>query len=109
MQLNSGLPEFSRFVDWPKSETSDFGWRDREGACNMIEHFKSPPPQPSPASGGGSRPSVRLAPIHSTEIRSRSGKLPNFASSGDDSGDRRDITLLEPRQRHHRVVAGDPR
>src|SRR5262249_38911015 len=35
----------------PKSETSDFGWRDREGAGNMIERFESPPPPPSPASG----------------------------------------------------------
>src|SRR5215470_3277814 len=39
LQPNSGLPEFGRFIDWPKSETSDFGWRDREGARNI------PPPQ----------------------------------------------------------------
>jgi hypothetical protein len=24
--------EFGHFIDWPKSEISDFGWRDREGA-----------------------------------------------------------------------------
>src|SRR6266511_1898798 len=39
----------------------------------------------------------------------RAGKLTNFACGGDDPGDRRDIALLEPRQRHHRVVAGDAR
>jgi hypothetical protein len=45
--------------------------RDREGACNKIEETckktfmcaRSPPPQPSPASGGGSRPSSPLALI----------------------------------------------
>src|SRR5262249_16778629 len=35
-QPNSGLPEFGRLIDWPKSETSDFGWRDREGAHAKI-------------------------------------------------------------------------
>src|SRR5262249_25388336 len=70
LQSNSGLPEFDRFIDWPKSETSDFGWRDRVGACSMTEHFRSPPPQPSPASGGGRRPSMSLAlDPHHTEIR----------------------------------------
>src|SRR5262249_50782904 len=61
LQPNSGLPEFGRFIDWPKSETSDFGWRDREGACDMVEHFHLPPPHPSPASGRGSRPSLSPA------------------------------------------------
>ena len=37
LQPNSGLPEFGHSITWPKSETSDFGWRDREGACNKIE------------------------------------------------------------------------
>jgi hypothetical protein len=37
LQSNSGLPEFDHSINWPKSETSDFGWRDREGACNKIE------------------------------------------------------------------------
>src|SRR5262249_45434623 len=49
LQPNSGSPEFGRFIDRPKSETSDFGWRDRE----------LPPPHPSPVNGGGSRPSPR--------------------------------------------------
>jgi hypothetical protein len=31
LQPNSGLPEFGHFADWPKSETSDFGWRAGEG------------------------------------------------------------------------------
>jgi hypothetical protein len=30
-QPNSGLPEFGHFTNWPKSETSDFGWRVGEG------------------------------------------------------------------------------
>src|SRR5262249_46912589 len=34
--------------------------RDREGANNMKEHFRTLPPQPSPASGGGGRPSLSL-------------------------------------------------
>src|SRR5262249_53321937 len=64
LQPNSGLPEFGRFIDWPKSETSEFGWRDREGARNMIEMIEPfPPPPPSPASGGGSRPNSLLALI----------------------------------------------
>src|SRR6516164_11208272 len=42
LQPNSGLTEFGRFIDWPKSETSDYGWRDREGARNMIEPFPLP-------------------------------------------------------------------
>src|SRR5262249_22253954 len=52
-------------INWPKSDISHFGWRGREGACNMIEHFCHPLPNPSPAlpaSGGGSRPSALLAP-----------------------------------------------
>jgi hypothetical protein len=63
LQPNSGIPEFGRFTGWPKSETSDFGWREREGAQHMIEHFNLPPPHPSPASGGGSRPNLSLALI----------------------------------------------
>src|SRR6516162_6606058 len=55
LQSNSGLPEFGRFIDWPKSETSDFGWRDREGVRSKIRAFP-PPSHPSPACGGGSRP-----------------------------------------------------
>jgi hypothetical protein len=31
VQPNSGFPEFGHFADWPKSETSDFGWRAGEG------------------------------------------------------------------------------
>src|ERR1700757_3858452 len=46
LQPNSGLPEFGRFINWPKSETSDFGWRDREGARNMIKHVTPSPPLP---------------------------------------------------------------
>src|SRR5712691_3977296 len=44
-----GLPGFGHFIDWPKSETSDFGWRVREGACTQIR-ASLPPPHPSPAS-----------------------------------------------------------
>src|SRR6266540_1135598 len=58
----------SASLNRPKSDISDFGWRDREGARNVIEtaceriHVaNSPPPHPSPASGGGSRPSSPLA------------------------------------------------
>src|SRR5262249_54052630 len=56
-----GFTRVRPLYNWPKSETSDFGWRDREGARNMIEHFNSPPPHPSPAGGGGSRASLSLA------------------------------------------------
>src|SRR5258708_34707965 len=55
-----GFTRVRPHMNWPKSDKSDFGWRDREGARNMTEHFKSPSPQPSPASEGGSRPSVLL-------------------------------------------------
>jgi hypothetical protein len=46
LQPNSGSPEFGRFINWPKSETSDLGWRDREGARNKTHVCKltlSPP------------------------------------------------------------------
>src|SRR5262245_44689846 len=66
LQPNSGLPEFGRLIDRPKSETSDFGWRDREGACKKIHVCSSPPPHPSPASGGGCRLS---APRELTNMR----------------------------------------
>src|SRR5262249_27240760 len=48
----SGLPDFDT-SKWPKSDKSDFGWRDREGEapCSVREASPSPP---SPASGGGS-------------------------------------------------------
>jgi hypothetical protein len=46
LQPNSGLPEFGRFIDWPKSETSDFGSRDREGACDKI-HVRTLTPSPT--------------------------------------------------------------
>ena len=36
LQPNSDLFEFGRSVKWPKSETSDFGWRDKVGACIKI-------------------------------------------------------------------------
>src|SRR5262249_14063556 len=44
-QPNSGLPEFGRFIDWPKSETSDFGWRDRGGRQydRALQVTPSPP------------------------------------------------------------------
>src|SRR5262249_42195037 len=35
-------------INWPKSDRSDFGWRDREGACKKMERARSPPPHPPP-------------------------------------------------------------
>src|SRR6266540_5292732 len=43
LQPNSGLPEFGLLMSRPKSETSDFGWRDREGACKKIHACKLTP------------------------------------------------------------------
>src|SRR5262245_55849336 len=43
--------------------------RDREGACNAIVHFRPPPPHPSPASGGGSRPSSYSLGCHFPRTR----------------------------------------
>src|SRR5439155_9323641 len=68
----------SATLDRPKLDISDFGWRDREGACNRsrghAEEFIRPrslPPQPSPACGGGSRPTSPLAliPTHTNDFR----------------------------------------
>src|SRR6266851_3634434 len=42
LQPNSGLPEFGRFIDWPKSETSDFGWRVRVGAHTKTRASERP-------------------------------------------------------------------
>jgi hypothetical protein len=36
LQPNSGYPSSATY-NWPKSDKSDFGWRDREGACNNID------------------------------------------------------------------------
>src|SRR5712691_3891575 len=47
-----GLPGFGHFIDWPKSETSDFGWRVREGACTKIR-ASLPHPTPPPQAGEG--------------------------------------------------------
>jgi hypothetical protein len=54
VQPNSGVPEFGRFIDWPKSETSDFGWRVREGACIKIR-ANHPLPTPPPTQVGPAR------------------------------------------------------
>ena len=58
-----GFTRVRPHMNWPKSDKSDFGWRDREGAWNDTyrECALAPSPQPSPASGGGSRPSLRHA------------------------------------------------
>ena len=45
LQPNSDLFEFGRSVKWPKSETSDFGWSDRVGAC--IRDFAQDAPSPT--------------------------------------------------------------
>src|SRR5262245_17303754 len=47
LQPNSGLTEFGRLLTRPKSDTSDFGWRDREGARwrNFTYPLPTPPPQ----------------------------------------------------------------
>src|SRR5262249_1591202 len=37
-------PSSAAFINWPKSETSDFGWRDREGARNMKALQVTPSP-----------------------------------------------------------------
>src|SRR5262249_61782184 len=42
-------------ISWPKSDKSDFGWRDREGARNKTRQAH-PPPQPPPPTGGGAQP-----------------------------------------------------
>src|SRR5882757_9781711 len=57
LQPKSGLPDFGRLQDRPKSETSDFGWRDRERAFTK-NRARTPSPHPSPASGRGSTPRV---------------------------------------------------
>jgi hypothetical protein len=58
VQPNSGLPEFGKFIDLPKSETSDFGregWG--EGDSRLADYVESPPHpprfarRPLPASG----------------------------------------------------------
>ncbi len=53
LQPNSGLPEFGRSIGWPKSETSDFGWRAGEGGHNIGESFDCPLPVPPPQAGEG--------------------------------------------------------
>src|SRR5262249_60042275 len=38
-------------ISWPKSDKSDFGWRDREGARNKTRQAHPPPPPPPPPGG----------------------------------------------------------
>src|SRR5436853_6707265 len=36
---NSGVPEFRQIINWPKSETSDFGWgevKEEQAASNAM-------------------------------------------------------------------------
>src|SRR5262249_36930972 len=35
-------------INWPKSDISDFGWRDREGACKKIGPCARTPSPPLP-------------------------------------------------------------
>jgi hypothetical protein len=48
-----GFTRVRHFINWPKSETSDFGWRDREGACSKIKarsnniHVRTLTPSPT--------------------------------------------------------------
>jgi len=62
LHANSGLPEFGRFIDWPKSETSDFGWRDRERACDKLQMCTFIPLPNSPRKRG-SKPNLPLSLI----------------------------------------------
>src|SRR5712691_7099609 len=55
-----GLPGFGHFIDWPKSETSDFGWRVREGACTKIR-ASLPPPHRLPRKRGREEPAARAS------------------------------------------------
>src|SRR5262249_32671645 len=34
-----GFTRVRPHINWPKSDKSDFGWRDREGACKKIQPF----------------------------------------------------------------------
>ena len=52
LQPNSGLPEFGHVIGWPKSETSDFGWRGGEGVTRHIVSV-CPLPVPPPQAGEG--------------------------------------------------------
>src|SRR6516162_9356452 len=45
-------------IDWPKSDKSDFGWRDREGGCDQSPTTRRtervhPLPNPPPQAGEG--------------------------------------------------------
>src|SRR5262249_60560906 len=50
-----GFTRVRPHIDWPKSDKSDFGWRDREGACTKIRAVQPPPPPP-PQTGEGDSP-----------------------------------------------------
>src|SRR5262245_61780760 len=59
---NSGLPEFG-IIDRPKSDKSDFGWRDREGASAGRAFRSNPLPSPPPQAGEGARGRARLTKV----------------------------------------------
>src|SRR5262249_26475144 len=40
-------------INWPKSDISDFGWRDREGAATRQSNSIHPLPIPPPQAGEG--------------------------------------------------------
>src|SRR5262249_57518845 len=51
-------------INWPKSDISDFGWRDREGAHTRFAHRHPPPPPPPQAGEGADRAcGWRIAPF----------------------------------------------
>src|SRR6266540_3558530 len=90
LQPNSGLPEFGLLMSRPKSETSDFGWREREHTefaaliCSNVTKLTSPnlsrnnaPSPRRPAGGvagaGGGGTHVHLPPRRCRRARHQGG------------------------------------
>ena len=44
LQPNSGVPEFGHFINWPKSETSDFGCKSDLFSSIIIRSARSDTP-----------------------------------------------------------------
>src|SRR6516164_3669399 len=68
----------------------------------------TPTPNPSPQGGGEYTEYAAETCFTLQRTCSSSAELTDFAGRSHDAGDRGDITLLEPRKRHDRIVARDP-
>jgi hypothetical protein len=82
LQPISGLPEIGPFINWPKSETSDFGWRVGvgEGTARIFQHA---PTLSLPRKRGRGR-KIRASGIHGQQTAHHAPEKRTLWSGGSD-------------------------